>query len=268
MFRSVAVIGAGAMGSWFARRYLEMGVEVRVYDRVPERVGELAEAGAVGCDGVEEAVECVEAVLVAVPIASAAEVVAEVSELMREGVLAEVSSLKLPVIGALKRVRRSLTPLSVHPLFGPSAQRIEGARYALIPVRDEDAELRAARELFPGGEFTVVEAERHDEAMTYALSLTHLLSLAAALAIPEGLSETLKRIKGTSFNALLSMMRAALGESPETFAQVLTLNRGTVVVGEVFWERFGECLEAVRSGDAGRIREMLDEAVKAARRLS
>ncbi|MEU6091812.1 NAD(P)-dependent oxidoreductase [Streptomyces sp. NPDC047085] len=42
----VAVLGLGAMGSGLARRLLDQGIPVRVWNRTPERAGPLAEAGA------------------------------------------------------------------------------------------------------------------------------------------------------------------------------------------------------------------------------
>ena len=43
---TVAVIGLGAMGSRFARRFLAAGHEVIVWNRTPEKAAELVELGA------------------------------------------------------------------------------------------------------------------------------------------------------------------------------------------------------------------------------
>lgn len=242
----VAVIGAGPMGSWFARRFRELGREVKVYDKDLSRARALEDYGVGVCGSLEDAVTSVDAVLLAVPISVVPTLVKDAGARMRGGVLAEVSSLKLPVISSLRDVPRHVIPLSVHPLFGPSEPRLEGSRFALIPVRSLEEEVKAAENLFPGASFIEVEAERHDRVMSYVLSLTHIVALASALAIPEELRRDSIKLSGTSFRTLIKLMEATLTESPQTFTQLLTQNRWT-----------GDVLDRVRKG-----LERIGEAVK------
>ena len=255
------------MGSWFARRYLERGLEVSVYDPVFERSRALAALGACISRRIDEVVKDAEAVLVAVPIASAANVVREVAAAMERGVVAEISSLKLPVIDGLRALPSEITPLSIHPLFGPSAPGFEGARFALIPVRDSEVEVEVARSLLSGAHIEVVSANEHDAAMAYILSLTHLVSLAAALAIPKDLTETLRRLGGASFSALVSMMSSTLSESPSTFTQLLTLNKDSSKVAERLIENLNELMEALKEEDREKIQDKLRNGVKVVQML-
>ena len=263
----IAVIGAGSMGSWFARQFLERNHSVKIYDKNLSKLSSLERVGARACSSLDEAVEDVEMVLAAVPIESTAKVVRAAANLMGSGVVAEIASLKLPVIETLRRLPKEINPLSLHPLFGPGLRDLREGRFALIPVRSLVNELEVARRVFDGAEFVTVSAEEHDEAMAYTLSLTHLISLAASLTLPANLIELLKRLSGTSFSSLASMMSASLEETPSTFTQILKLNKNTVQIADKFLDRFEEVLESIRLGNYDEVEEYLRKGFEVTRML-
>ena len=63
---SVAVIGLGAMGARFAGRFLEAGHEVIVWNRTPEKAGELVSRGASAAASPAEAAANAEVVVTVV----------------------------------------------------------------------------------------------------------------------------------------------------------------------------------------------------------
>lgn len=65
--RDVAVVGLGVMGRPMARRLLAAGVRVRVWNRSPAPVGQLAAAGAVPAGSAAEAARGAQAVLTVLP---------------------------------------------------------------------------------------------------------------------------------------------------------------------------------------------------------
>lgn len=245
------------MGSWFTHQFLRKNHVVKIYDRDLSKLSSLESAGAQVCRSLDEVVKDAEAVLVAVPIESTAKVVQAVADSMKSGIVAEITSLKLPVIETLRKLPEEINPLSIHPLFGPGLRDLKDGRFALIPVKSLEDELEVARRVFDGAEFVTVSAEEHDEAMAYTLSLTHLISLASSLTLPTHLLELLKKLSGTSFSALTSMMSASLEETPSTFTQILKLNKNTSQVAEEFMNRFREVLEFLRLGNYEEVEKSL-----------
>jgi 3-hydroxyisobutyrate dehydrogenase-like beta-hydroxyacid dehydrogenase len=92
----VAVLGLGNMGRSIARRLLDGGHEVRVWNRTPGRASEMLEAGAVEADSPEEAVEAVSAALVSLADDRAVRTVVLESNLpqrLGDGVLVDLSTV-------------------------------------------------------------------------------------------------------------------------------------------------------------------------------
>lgn len=263
----VAVIGAGSFGAWLARQNLRLKRVVKVYDVNHVRLKKLETEGAETCRTLDEVLEAVEAVIIAVPLKEAVKVLREAGEKMEKGVLAEVSSLKLPLMEALRSLPPSITSLALHPLFGPEEEGFEGRRVALIPVRDLVRERKLAEELMPGAVLVEVSAEEHDRAMAHILSLTHILSLASSHALKDAETHAVEKLAGTSFKALRKMMKATLSESPEVFTSILMLNRWSYRVAEEVYEAVEKVLEALEKGDEKVVREMFRRSAETLLRL-
>src|SRR6185312_13924521 len=74
---TVAVIGLGAMGSRFARRFLDAGHEVIVWNRTPEKAADLLERGAASAESPADAARRADAVITIVANPSALKAVTE-----------------------------------------------------------------------------------------------------------------------------------------------------------------------------------------------
>ncbi len=132
------------MGSWFTRYFASQGHVTTLSDpRRPEAKAVAEATGSQLASNNPSAVEEADAVLISVPIEKTGEVVREVAPSMRRGgaILAEVSSVKKPVMGALREASRiELKPLSIHPLFGPRAESMRGKTLVAVPVNDKGSE--------------------------------------------------------------------------------------------------------------------------------
>jgi len=147
----VAVIGGGKMGAWFARYFRSRGEEVVISDIRAEQARIVSETmGAERAKSNVEAVKDADMALVSVPIAVTPSTILEVVPHMKErGILAEVSSVKMRSVEALRQIPRGrLQPLSIHPLFGPAAESLNHQTIAVVPVFDGSSEARLVRELF------------------------------------------------------------------------------------------------------------------------
>ena len=261
----IAVIGAGAMGGLFTKYFVEKGFRVKIYDRLVEKAERLRGLGVEVCERLEDAVANVEVILLATPIIETGKLVEDLSETIRRGILIEITSLKLPIIEHLKRLPKTVTPISIHPLFGPSVKRLRGERMALIPVRKPDRELEIAEEIFDDFKLFTIEAERHDRLMAYILSLTHIISLASAISLMNEDLEELIKFSGASFRKLIEMMACTSDESLELFTQLLILNRYSEKVASEFLNSLRRIVEMIRLRDFEELSLLYETSLRSLR---
>jgi len=249
----IAVIGAGAMGEWLAKHFIDKRFTVKIYDIVAEKAEKLREIGAAPCRKLDEALREVDAAIIAVPIRETSKLVEKAANLMKHGILMEISSLKLPIIESMKRLPEGITPISIHPLFGPRTKDLKGEKIVLIPLRSPDQELEIVKRFFEGAELLALTAEEHDRLMAYILSLTHILSLAAAISIEEDLEKLLK-YSGKSFKLLAQMMNSTLEESSELFSQIIIMNKFSIKPILNIFDELEKILNAIKSKDEESIK--------------
>lgn len=253
----VAVIGgAGRIGAWFVRYFTGRGLITIVNDLLVDRVRSLAAStGAEFSTLSKEDLRSLDLVLITVPIEAMAEVVASVAPNMREGaVLVEVSSIKSPVMKAMKgALEEGIIPLSLHPLFGPSTESLESERIVLVPVADESRELELAKRLFPEAEIVSSGVEEHDRAMAVVLSLTYFVNLAFSGALKDVDIELVKRLAGTTFTVQLALAESILGEAPELVAPLMRSNPFV----ESYIDEFVSWSDRIRNGVMGDERDFL-----------
>ena len=237
----VAVIGgAGRMGRWFARHFINQGEEVVISDiRRSEAESVAKSTGAKVAENSLGAVKKADLVVVSTPIEATPSLLEEISPALRSSAtVMEISSLKSKVVPVLGRIaERGVKTVSVHPLFGPGVQRLAGERVALIPVSDPGSELKSAEKLFPEAEIVVVDVEEHDRAMALTLSLPHFLNIALASVVGEEDLNVLKKLGGTTFALQLVLAEAVLTEDPDLYASIQMGNLYTVECLERFMDR-------------------------------
>lgn len=224
----VSVIGgAGKMGEWFVRHFASAGFTTVLSDKRLGEANAVAEAyGAASIHTNREAVTGADLVLVSVPIRAIRDVVLDIAPHMREGaVLAEISSLKLPTVDAMRRAsEHGVVPLSIHPLFGPAARTLRGQSVVVVPVVDGEAELKVARRWFGEGEIISSEAQVHDRVMSLVLSLPYMMNMAFAKVLQEDDLCLLKKMSGTTFTVQLALAESVVGEEPQLVESLLKEN--------------------------------------------
>lgn len=144
-----------------------------------------------------------------------------------DSLLAEISSVKTGVVNRiLDLMPRDIEYLSLHPLFGPSAKRLEGQRIIAIPVKKRMLSDRLVASLANMG--FVVElssVEEHDRVMA-ALQVMHhyaYLVMAVELAKMARANGNLSKFLTRSLNRTLSQI-GTLGGIWETALSIQRLN--------------------------------------------
>ena len=224
----IAVIGgAGLMGAWFVKYFISKGFSTVLADLRMDAAKKVAHAyGAELAYSNIHAVEGADVAFVCVPIEEIMKVVLEIAPHMRkDSIIAEISSIKNPTLEALRTsARMGLKPLSLHPLFGPTADKLKGETIVVVPVVDEFAEVAYAKQLFDEAELFASEFEEHDRAMAVILSLTYFVNIAFAGILRKEDLPLLRRLAGTTFTVQLAVTEGVMNEDPNLVVSLLKEN--------------------------------------------
>ncbi len=237
----VAVIGgAGRMGRWFVKYFLDRGYEVIVSDIRHDEARIFAES--VRAEFVEDNVEAAksaEIIVLSTPIEATPNILEEIALKLDPSVtVLEICSIKCHVIPVLRRIAgQGILTLSLHPLFGPGVEKIRDEKVALVPICNVVSELKIAKNLFPEMEIIVVDAEEHDKAMALTLSLPHFLNMVFASTIMDEDINALKKLGGTTFRLQLVISEGVMSEDPSLYASIQMSNPYTIQFLEKFKSR-------------------------------
>ncbi len=228
MRAEVAIIGAGGMGSWFARFFKSKRYSVTVTDRDRRRARLLASKLRIryASDNIE-AVQGSRIVVVAVPPTATASTVREIiPALNRNTLLCEISATKSPVVPVLESAqKRGIKVASIHPMFGPLADGVRGRRVLFVGTGRNGRVCQLVKGLFPGARVIPVDGSTHDAKMALILGLPHVLNMAFALTLArKGKLSDLRRYAGRTFD-LQMLLAEAIANEPETTADIQISNR-------------------------------------------
>lgn len=229
----VAIIGgAGKMGAWFAKYFLERGYEVVISDIRIDKAREVArQVGAKVSESNIKAVRGANLIFVSTPIDVTPRILAEVlPEIDKNAVVVEITSLKSRVLPVLREAAlRGIRVLSLHPLFGSGAQKLSGEKIVLVPVVDPMGERELAEKIFPEAKIILVEYSVHDRTMALTLALTHFINILFASIIGDEDINMLKHVGGTTFTLQYMLSEAVMSEDPALYASIQMNNEYTII---------------------------------------
>lgn len=249
---NAAIIGAeGNMGRWLVQHLGRLGSTVH---KVDLRTGEG-----------EQELKTADLVVVSVPIKATPGVLYQASGCMKRGaVLAEIASLKEGVVEPLMAsAEKGLVPLCVHPMFGPTTERLDNRAVALVPMVDAGREAELAESLFPGAELVTVEAEAHDAYMAIVLSLPYLINMAFAKTMMGMDLEKLRRLGGTTFTLQYTFAQSVVAENTELVEHLLSQNSHLDKARKGFMEAVKHTVDSVKEGRFAETHENVRCALEA-----
>jgi prephenate dehydrogenase len=221
----IAIVGAaGKMGSWFTNYFARRGFRVSVYDINRQT---LQPSGSVRvANSIDSCVKDADFVMVSVPVHMTTRVIRQCAKSMKAGaVISEISSVKHGTFRALKQSPSSLRPLCIHPMFGPGASEKMQAKVLLVPVRNEDAELKLVHEMFENATVKVLpDAKAHDKSIATVLGLTYFANIVFAKVVSAGNISTLKQVSGTTFGLQSLLAESILTNEPDLIVALVREN--------------------------------------------
>jgi prephenate dehydrogenase len=228
--------GAGGMGAWFARFFIDNNVDVRIVGRsdktelVANKLGvafSTLDLLTTDLGTLKEEFADSDIVLVSVPIAITERVIERVGPALHEGsLLMDVTSVKRGPVAMMERCTSSnVELLGTHPLFGPSTKSLRGMPVVFVPVRtgplyDEVYGLFKRN----GAKIEVLTAEEHDEIMTVIQGLPHfvLFSFGFALKDLDFDVDRARHLMGPMYAVVLDFVGRLLHQDPYLYAQIQT----------------------------------------------
>jgi prephenate dehydrogenase len=240
----ILIIGVGEMGKLFSS-YLSEEHQVAIYDLDRRKVEEIADERIKPLSDLSD-LKDFESALLCVPISKVPGLVEELSGKMRKGsVIMEISSVKSPVIGSMRKLPRiGIKGISFHPLFGPGIGDIRNGRAAVIEVTNIEDEISYLSSLFPF-ELIPMSLEDHDRAMAW-LGLIHLITN-SFLSSSDDDSDLLRSASTKTISWFLRVSAATLNQSEVLSQELITQN-------PYFEEALGKFLKELNSRDFKEIR--------------
>jgi prephenate dehydrogenase len=226
MIKEIAVIGAGGnMGCWFSRYFNNKGIGLSVYDINPASMK--CSSNTIIYENITNCVQGADLVLVCVPTKTTPVMIHECASKMKPGaILAEISSVKQQTSMALKKISSKIRPLCIHPMFGPGRKDLKQMKILLIPVRNEENELKILNEIFEEAIVVVIpNAKIHDELIGVVLGLTHYINMVFAGTISKQDLSYLRDVTGTTFEIQSLLAASIMTEEPDLLISLLLENQ-------------------------------------------
>ena len=160
----------------------------------------------------------VDYVLLSTPTKKTPEIIRLIAkEMKRESYLIDITSQKSKTATALGKIPAKVSPICIHPMFGPGAKNLKNHNIVLVPIKDGKKELNVAKTLFPDGNFVTIDSFEHDKKIAMILGLTHLINIAFAniLAKDDKISHLQKKWLELRSKAQKILAESIMTESPE-----------------------------------------------------
>ncbi len=169
MAKTIAIIGAGgAMGKWFSEYFSKKGFEVTGFDNTNPVAKNIKKA-----QSLISAILNVDYVLLSTPTKKTPEIIRLIAkEMKRESYLIDITSQKSKTATALGKIPAKVSPICIHPMFGPGAKNLKNHNIVLVPIKDGKKELNVAKTLFPDGNFVTIDSTEHDKKIAMILGMT------------------------------------------------------------------------------------------------
>ena len=255
MAKTIAIIGAGgAMGKWFSEYFLKKGFEVTGFDNTNPISKNIKEAGSL-----ISAILNVDYVLLSTPTKKTPEIIRLIAkEMKRESYLIDITSQKSKTATSLGKIPAKVSPICIHPMFGPGAKNLKNHNIVLVPIKDGKKELNIAKTLFPDANFVTIDSTEHDKKIAMILGLTHLINIAFAniLAKDDKILLT-EKMAGTTFKAQKILAESIMTESPELIETIIS-NPEIRRVAEEFWKDVGRLIASAQEGKGEEIIEYIN----------
>ena len=224
--RTISIVGAGRMGTWFARYFREIGKRVILFDGDRKRA--LTKSREIDCEFAKTFDDAAQSdiIVVAVPITSAPKEIRRLIQSRysaRKKRIIEISSVKSKISEAHlldnSKLPKNVELYSIHPLFGPNANS-----YSVNTMIHVGKSSKFVTGLFPHFRWFTMNWKEHDLLMSSILTLPHSHALVFADTVARRLKNFPKDISSPSFDHMLELTGRVLSENPDVYFEIQSEN--------------------------------------------
>ncbi len=251
----IAIIGgAGKMGQWFARLFLEDGMEVAISDSRNEQIRNEKITLVGDLRNNAEAIKNADVVLMSVPIDNFEVAIKEVSSHVQSGqVVVDISSIKARPIELMHKYITKGLVLGVHPMFGPGAVDLVNRNIIITPTSSAEKDLAQRVEYFfkkKGAHVFQIPPDEHDELMSIVLGLPSFIAIVSAdtLLSLNRLQKT-RDISGSTYKLLLMLTESIVTKDANLYASLQMVLPNIAEYENVFLTKVETWLEMVKNQD-------------------
>lgn len=215
------------MGYWFSKYFSKKGFQLSLYDSNLSSLK--AVDGMIVHETIGDCVQNADIVILCVPAKSIPLTIEQCVPMMKKGgVLAEISSVKYQTFEALKTICAKIKPLCIHPMFGPGKTDFSEIKMLLIPVKNEEVEIKILNDIFDDPIVKVIKNPHiHDRLIAIVLGLTHFTNTVFASFLSKQNFSYLREIGGTTFEIQSLLAASILTEEADLLATLLIENPAT-----------------------------------------
>ncbi len=237
--RSVVVIGGhGQLGSLFARMFRLSGYQVKVL-------------GSQDWDKADELLSDAGLVVVTVPIHLTQGVIEKLTNLPKDCILCDLTSIKAKPLEAMLKVH-SGPVVGLHPMFGPDVPSL--AKQVIVHCDGRDAEqyqwLLKQFSIW-GASLCQMGAEDHDHGMTLIQALRHFTSFAYGLHLSKENPniDRLLQLSSPIYRLEIAMVGRLFAQDPNLYGDIIFSSQENIEMIERFHQRLGEAVKLLEGGN-------------------
>jgi len=242
------------MGRWFARFFVNEGKQVTITGRNEEKLRSAQQELGVQIASNTGAVSNADIIIISVPIDNFEQVISQIAPYTNLGqLIIDITSLKVRPVEIMHNYFKAENILGTHPVFGPGATGIKGQNFILTPTSNEETALANKVRTFletKGANVSLMTPREHDEMMSVVLGLAHFISIVAADTLLgfEKFNE-MKRVGGTTFKLLYTLIESVISEDPQLYASLQMNFPDIVKVEQLFQQNTMKWAEIVRKNN-------------------
>jgi len=227
--KNILIIGgAGKMGVWFSRFFLNCGFNVSIYDVNIKAARSIQEKLSLKVyEDVGEAVEDNNLIVISVPIEAIKDVFTSISNHIRnDHIVIDISSVKAYSVRLMHECVKKGFKIGIHPMFGPGARTISGKTIIFTPISLED--LKPSWDLAKifvdrGAKAVFMTPEEHDRYMSIILTFPFIIgaSIMDVVSSFDFDDEVINEISSPSFKLLYTICKAIISNDPKLYTSII-----------------------------------------------
>jgi prephenate dehydrogenase len=262
--KTIGIVGwLGKMGKWFVRYFSKRHKSLLVFDIRPNQFH--SQSGLTICKSLDECVTLSDVVIICVPLMDTVSTIEKCALLMRKGAsLIEISSIKYNTFRTLKKIRRHINLLCIHPMFGPGSIKRNTQKVLMIPVKNEERELSILNDLFLDLKIIVInDWKTHDRYMSVLLSLAYYVNILFAQCLTDQDMPSLKSLSGTSFAIQSLLSESMLTDEPSLIASLFTESPFVIDLIRKYNFQAATLAEYIKLRDNSKIKSLIENTKNA-----